>query len=207
MSKEPLTGTANVVYQELKISLAKAEASVASLRARVAEYEGRLKQLRDSARLMPQVEAELAQLNRDYEVNKKNYEALVARRESAEISGDMEKATGVADFRLVDPPQVSPKPVSPKRLLLLPLILVAALFAGAGASFAATRIWPTFFDISSLREVCGVPVLGSVTFHENEMDKRSARYRTIGFLSAVGALIGGYFAAILLVFILSSRAG
>ena len=102
--------------------------------------------------MVPQIEAEFAQLNRDYDINKKNYETLVARRESAEISGDMEATSGVADFRLIDPPRVSPQPVAPNRLLLFPLALLGALGAGLFASFAASQMWPTFFDSRSLRE-------------------------------------------------------
>ncbi|MEP6656142.1 MAG: XrtA system polysaccharide chain length determinant, partial [Betaproteobacteria bacterium] len=107
------TINANPVYQQLKVSLAEAEANVASLRTRVAEFESRYAVLREAAKRTPQIEAEFTQLNRDYEINKKNYENLVARRESAEISGDMEAASGVADFRLIDPPRVSPLPVAP----------------------------------------------------------------------------------------------
>ena len=100
------------------MALAEAEATVASLQTRVAEYEARQARLKDSAKLVPQIEAEYSQLNRDYDIMKKNYETLVARRESAELSGEMEATGSVADFRLIDPPRASPQPVAPNRLLL-----------------------------------------------------------------------------------------
>ena len=68
----------NPVYQQLRVSLAEAEATVAQLRTRVAEYEARYAQLKESAKLVPQMEAEYTQLNRDYGVHKRNYETLVA---------------------------------------------------------------------------------------------------------------------------------
>ena len=73
----------NPVFQQMKMSLAEAEANVASLRARVSEYETRYQTLGAASRMVPQLETEFTQLNRDYEINKKNYDALVARRESA----------------------------------------------------------------------------------------------------------------------------
>lgn len=65
----------NPVYQQMKLALVQAESRVASLRVRVAEYQSRLEQLRERVRMVPEVEAELAQLNRDYSVNKSNYDA------------------------------------------------------------------------------------------------------------------------------------
>jgi polysaccharide chain length determinant protein (PEP-CTERM system associated) len=105
----------NPVYLQLRVSLAETEASIAQLKTRVAEYEARLAKLKETAKLAPQLEAEYTQLNRDYGVHKRNYETLVSRREQAEISGDMENVSG-ADFRLIDPPRVSPQPVAPNRL-------------------------------------------------------------------------------------------
>lgn len=199
--KVGLTSTANPVYRELKVSLAREEANVASLRTRVAEYEARYKQLKEKALSVPKVEAELAQLNRDYDISKKNYELLVARRESAEISGDMQSAEGVASIRIVEPPRVSPRPVSPNRLLLLVGALLAALGSGIGASFVLTRMWPTFVDVDSLRKFTGLPVLGVVSHLEGDENGRESRAGLIGFASGVVALIIAYGAVLAVVFL------
>jgi len=196
----------NPVYQQLKVSLAEAEATVASLRTRVAEYETRYAKLRESAQLVPQIEAEFTQLNRDYNINKQNYESLVARRESAEIGGDMEASGGGADFRLIDPPRASPQPVAPNRVVLLPLALLAALGAGFFASFVASQVWPTFLDARSLRDTTGVPVLGSVSMTMTDALKRKERRGLIGFAGGTLALLGSFGAGIFALFLLSLRA-
>ena len=196
----------NPVYQQIKVSLVESEATVAALRTRVAEYETRYARLKDSARLVPQVEAEFAQLNRDYDINKKNYESLVARRESAEIGGDMEASGGGADFRLIDPPRASQQPVAPNRLVLLPLALLAGLGAGLFASFVASQVWPTFLDARSLRDATGVPVLGSVSMMANDAMKRKERRGLIGFVAGTVALLGSFGAGLFALFMLSLRA-
>ena len=196
---------ANPVTQQLKISLAEAEANVASLRTRVAEFEGRAAQLRDAAKLVPQVEAELTQLMRDYEVNKKNYETLVQRRESAELSSEMEAVSGVADFRLIDPPRVSPRPVAPNRMLLLAGALLGAIGAGLVASFAASQLRPTFFDASALHQVTSLPVLGSVSMIMTDTFKRHERRNLVGFASGVVVLLAGFGTTFAFLFMQSAR--
>jgi protein tyrosine kinase modulator len=183
---------ANPVYQQLKVSLAEAEANVASLSTRVSEYEARYAALRATAMKVPEIEAEFTQLNRDYDINKRNYDALVSRRESAEISGEMEATSGVADFRLIDPPRVSPKPVSPDRLMLFPLALLGALAAGVLASLVASQLWPTFFDIRALRESTGLPVLGTVSMVADDSMKRKERRGLVGFVSAFLAFLASF---------------
>jgi polysaccharide chain length determinant protein (PEP-CTERM system associated) len=198
---------ANPVYQQLKVSLGESEANVASLRVRVAEYEARYGHLHASMARMPEIEAEFAQLNRDYDVNKKNYESLVARRESATMSGEMEAASGVADFRLIDPPRVSPQPVAPNRLLLLPFTLLLALAGGAFAAFVAGQVRPTYFDSRTLREATGLPLLGCVSMLVDDSMKRRERVGLIRFFSGVGALVGAYGAGVAAVFVLATHVG
>ncbi|MCC6610755.1 MAG: chain length-determining protein [Burkholderiales bacterium] len=193
----------NPVYQQLKIAQAEAEANVAALRAKVGAYEAEFQRLRSSQQMLPQVEAEYAQLNRDYDVQKRNYEALVARRESATMSSEME-ASGTADFRIIDPPRVSPQPVAPNRLLLLPLVLLAALGAGIAASFAWSQIRPTFHDGRALRTLAGRPVLGSVSLVPDDNVLARRRRHNFAFFGSLAGLFACYGAGIALL-LLTSR--
>jgi len=198
-------GNNNPVYQQLKISLGENEAIVASLRTRVAEYQSRYNLLRDSVKMIPQIEAEFTQLNRDYDINKKNYESLVIRRESAAMSGEMDASAGGVDFRLIDPPRVSPQPVSPNRLLLLPLTLLLALAAGLFVPFAASQIRPVFFDARALREVTGLPLLGTVSKRIEDSAKLAEKKDFRRFIAAFASLVAAYGAGIALLFFLTIR--
>lgn len=174
--------------------LATAEVQVAAMQARVDEFSGRLAQIRDQLKTAPQIEAEAAQLNRDYAVTKKNYEDLVARRQSAVMSGELDVASGVADFRLIDPPRVAPKPVSPNRLLLFPLVLVVALAAGVGFSVVASQVRPTFGDANELRLKTGLPLLGVVTAIVSDTERRRERSNLFRWFTASGGLVGLFIA-------------
>ena len=178
---------------------------MASLRVRVAEYQSRYNLLKDSVKMVPQIEAEYTQLNRDYDINKKNYESLVSRRESATMSGEMDASSGGVDFRLIDPPRVSPKPVSPNRLLLLPLTLLLALVAGFFVPFAASQIRPVFFDSRALREATDLPLLGTVSKRIQEVEKIRNKKDFRRFIAAIASFVGVYGAGIALLFILSIR--
>lgn len=194
----------NPVYQQIKVSLAETEATVASLRARVAEYQARHDALMASAKMVPEVEAEFAQLNRDYDINKKNYESLVARRESATISGDMDSTAGGINFQLIDPPRVSSKPVEPNRLLILPLAFVVSLGLGFAAAFAGGQLNPVFFDSRSLREMTGLPLLGAVSFRQHEVYSERARKDLRKFIVALIGMLFTYCIGFGLLFVFSA---
>ena len=187
-------------YPQIKLAMAEAEAQVARLRARVREQEQRMAQLRAAARNVPEREAQLTQLNRDYAIQKQNYDALVARRESALISGDVQAATGVADFRIIDPPQVAPNPVAPNRQMLIPFALLASLLAGFAASYFFSVARPTFHDRQGLKRFTQRPVLGSVTLIRTPAMISRARRRSLFFAGGVGGLTATYGAVLIAVF-------
>ena len=59
------------------------------------------------------------------------------------MSEDVNSA-GFAEFRIIDPPRITPNPVFPNRLSLIPLVMLAALGAGLAASFAMAQRNPDF---------------------------------------------------------------
>ncbi|HLU76547.1 MAG TPA: XrtA system polysaccharide chain length determinant [Burkholderiales bacterium] len=188
----------NPVFQQLKVALAESEANVAALQARTQELASRVEKMRASAQMLPEVEAQYAALNRDYDVQRRNYTTLVQRRESATLSGEMDAAAGLADFRIIDPPSVSATPVAPNRLLMLPAVLFVALGAGLFFAFVISQALPTFHDARGLREVSGRPVLGTVSLLTNAAMNRQRRRNIALFAGGLAGLFAVYGAALML---------
>ncbi|MEN3278344.1 MAG: protein tyrosine kinase modulator, partial [Massilia sp.] len=183
---------ASPMMQQLSVSLSDAESRVAALRARVGEYQARVTTLRSQSQTAPEIEAQLAQLNRDYTVNRENYQQLVQRREQAKLSGDLSSATDMLTFRVVEPPMAATKPSGPNRLALFSGVFFLALVAGLLGAFMMSQVRPTFLSHAALREVTGVPVLGSINMHWTDAQKVLRKRRLLGVGAAVLLLIGAY---------------
>ena len=184
------------MLQQLTVSLSEADARVASLQARVAEYGARVAQLRTQSAQAPEIEAQLAQLNRDYEVNRENYQKLVERRESAKLSGDLSSATDMLTFRVIEPPTAPPVPSGPNRLQLFSLVFVAALAAGLAGAFLMSQLRPTFLSQASLREVTGVQILGSISMNWTAEQTVRRKRRLVALAVSVLVLFGTYGAGV-----------
>ena len=182
------------VYEQLTVSLASAEANVAAMKARVAEYGVRYNELKSAANALPQIEAEYKQLTRDYEVIKTRYDKLLERRESAQISGDLEASDVAMGFRVIDPPQVPLAPSAPNRPLLMSLALLAALGGGLGIAFLISQIKTTFNDERKLKEASGLQVLGSIAMAWTDDQKKRRRRGLFALLLSFLSLLSTYFA-------------
>lgn len=178
------------LLQQLKVTLAEADARVAALRARVAAMQTRRDSLQRQRNEVPELESQLAQLNRDYLVNKDNYEKLIARREAAKLSGELTATTEMMTFKIIDPPTMPLRAIGPNRLLYYSLVMGAALAAGTGAALAVSQMRPTFLSPAELRAVTGLRVLGTISMNWTDEERHKQRRDAIGFgAGSVGLLL------------------
>jgi polysaccharide chain length determinant protein (PEP-CTERM system associated) len=196
----------NPVYQQLTVAIAEADATVASLQARVAEYQRRYGELRNASNMIPQVEQEFTQLTRDYDVYRQNYGALLQRRESVTMSGEVESKTDTVEFRVIDPPFVPSQPAWPNRPLMLSLVTLGGLAAGVAVAFLLSQLRRTVTDRRSLRELTGLPLLGAVSRVETDESQRRKRKGLLAYLATLAGLIAAYGGMMVLQLVLS-RAG
>lgn len=184
------------MLQQLTVALSAAEARVASMRARVDEFSARMARLRSQSTTAPEIEVQLTQLNRDYDINKANYQRLVERREQARLSGDLTTATDMLAFRIIDPPTVPNQPSGPNRLRLFSMVFGGALVAGLAVAFLMSQFRPTFMSQNALRDTTGLPVIGSIGMNwTNEQTVRRKR-RLVAVGVSVLLLLGAYAAGV-----------
>lgn len=196
----------NPVYQQLTIAIAEADATVASLQARIAEYQRRFSALRGASNMIPQVEQEYTQLTRDYDVYKQNYDGLLKRREAVTMSGEVESKTDTVDFRVIDPPFVPSQPAWPNRPLLLSLVALGGLAAGLAVAFLLSQLRRTVTDRRSLRELTGLPLLGAVSKVETDTTRSRKRKSRLAYFATLGSLLAAY-GAIMVLQLFVARAG
>lgn len=108
-----------------------------SLEAQIADYQRRLNET-------PVREQQLADLSRNYDQSRANYESLLAKKNQSELATNLEKRQQGEQLRVLDTPNLPAKPYSPDRLRYSFFALVAgfmfALLVSAGLETMDDRV-------------------------------------------------------------------
>jgi polysaccharide chain length determinant protein (PEP-CTERM system associated) len=166
---------ANPVWEQIRLQRNQVDVDLAAVGGQIAERAARVNEMRSKMETMPEVEAELAQLTRDYDVLRERYAALLKQFETAKLSESVGQTEQI-EFSIIDPPTALSAPVSPPRFLLLVGVLVMGLGAGGALAFALSKLNPMFDSLSSLEAATGLPVLGAVSV--TWLDRRKERRRS-----------------------------
>ena len=189
--------SANPVYQGIALALNQAEVDISDLSSELADHKAKAQELRKMLDTAPEVEAQYAQLARDYGVNKDQYQALLDSYEKTRL-GQRANDAGSVRFTVVQPPSVGEEPVSPDRPLLLVGVLIAALAAGLGAAYGLNLLQPVAGSARALAALTGTTVLGVVGNAFPARTARTARLDTRRVCFAAACLVATFAAALLI---------
>lgn len=181
----------NPVYEQVKLRLIEADGTISSLRDKLEAARTELGRMEELARAAPQVTAQYEDLDRGYNVLRKNYEELLARRESSRITAAADTGADKVRLRIIDPPQTPTLPVAPDRFKLISLALLAGIGGAMGLAILLGRADQAITEIGRLREF-GVPVLGGISAIPSLTHRRKLYPGALAFAASVLLLFAVY---------------
>lgn len=182
--------TPNPAYSSLQSMRAERQASVAALQARKTAIQADMAQLASKQSLEPGVAAEMARINRDYDVLKSQYDKMLQDREQIKLRGQVESETDSVKFKVIDPPSSPRSPAAPNRPLLLAMVLFVGIGGGVGGAFAMGQLQTSYPTSAKLEKASGLPVIGSVSQILTSGQRVIRQKKMRLFYSASGALFG-----------------
>jgi uncharacterized protein involved in exopolysaccharide biosynthesis len=153
---------ANPAYEQLKSRVLDLETRIVSTQRRLKEAIADRDRLENIARGAPGLDAQFTNLDRDYNVIRRNYEELLARRESMRIAAAAQADAGDVHMEVIDPPVIPQAPAGPRRLLMMSGVLLAGLASSVALAVLLVRFDASFHTIDDLRGF-GLPVIGGVS--------------------------------------------
>ncbi len=158
------------------------------LAAQIAAQKQEIARLKSSGDKIIDAQVKLQRLTRNYDVTRKQYDQLLTRLNTAQMSQDASQTGNNLKFRVINPPTVPLLPVSPERGLLLLLTFAMAVAIGAGFAYFMHKVRPVFVSLKGLRESGGFPVLGGLSLMVSQARRRQRRREVVGFCTGAGLL-------------------
>ncbi|NMH59074.1 XrtA system polysaccharide chain length determinant [Alteromonas ponticola] len=174
---------------QLALEVSRLQSNIASLRVKEKSLESKITSLDSKVDLVPQIEAELASLNRDYGITKKRYEELLSRRESADLSRRAEVSAEEFQFRIIEPPLIPNEPAGPNRIILYSLVLLVGFGVGVAIAFLISQLAPVLVRANQLSDITEYPVWGVVSHLQADSILQRNRSHLVVFGASSGVIV------------------
>jgi polysaccharide biosynthesis transport protein len=188
----------NPLYVSLRSMAAEKQATVSALSARRSQIQSDMAEFQAKQVAEPQVAQQAAQLARDHDVLKAQYDKLLQDREELKLRADAEAQGSGVQFRVIDPPSAPRVPIAPNRPLLLTVVLLLAVGGGAGVAYAYAKLQSSFTTVDQLARASGLPVAGAVSAVLAPRQK-AERAERLKWFAGGGAGLAGVYALLLVV--------
>ena len=171
-----------------QVEITNREHSIAGLKSKVEEYQGRLNQ-------EPIREQQLADLTRGYEQSKANYDDLLKKKNDSAMATSMELLQQGERFRIMDLPSLPQKPEFPNRLKFCVIGLGIGLALGVVVAGAFEMLDGRLHTEKEIRSLLPVDVIVEIPVMVNRSDTEQSRRRLlVGWATAAlvfGAILVG----------------
>jgi polysaccharide chain length determinant protein (PEP-CTERM system associated) len=144
---------------------AEADAVDQRLRSARAAKNGAMGQMARASRqsaAAPKHEMTLSVMQREYDSNRAQYDALVKRLHDSNLALNVEKADDGAELRVLEAARVPLQPVAPHRVRILLMGVLAGLSLGVAAAFLVEQADTTFRNIDDVQRFTGLSVLTAI---------------------------------------------
>ena len=148
-----------------RIEIANREETIQGLEAKIGEYQARLNR-------EPVREQQLADLTRNYDQSRANYDSLLKKKNDSELATNLERRQQGEQFRILDPPSLPVKPYSPNRLKLSGIGLVVGLVLGASITAGAELIDDRLYSEEELKKLLPLTVISEISNIVTPQDER-----------------------------------
>jgi succinoglycan biosynthesis transport protein ExoP len=110
------------------------------------------------------LETQMAELSRNYDTSKQNYQSLLEKTFSAGMAEELERTQQAERFTVLDLAKTPEKPIRPKRVPILAGVLFAALLLPAGTAIGLFLLRGVVGSETEMRDMLpiGIPILGTI---------------------------------------------
>lgn len=163
---------ANPLYQELRSQLAQAQRDVVAIRSRMSVAESLLDGELDRSRRIAASESALAELTRDYEVNREIYQDLLRRRENARVSMGLDQQNRGLTLRVQDPATMPLRPTGLRFMHIAGAGLLAAIAVPLGLLWLLVRFDPRVRRPQQIEASSRYPLLATIPAYPSPRERR-----------------------------------
>jgi succinoglycan biosynthesis transport protein ExoP len=176
---------------ELQSQLKANRLEIASREAEIKDEQNKISQYQARLNMAPVMEQQYADITRDYDQSKTDYEALLAKKNQSEMSTDLEKTEQAEHFRMLDPPNLPVRPYKPNRLLLCGAGLAVGLVLGGGLAFGQEKLGGKVYSEREIKKLVPFEVIAEIPPIEST-EEHSSQRRGAWIATAAAAVIVGF---------------
>ena len=172
ISDETRTGATDLAGVQLEGRIAVMSNRILMQNKRIEEKEIEIVDLEQRVAKTPEVERGLATLSRDQGNILRQYQALQAKQQNAQLAENLEENRQAEKFSILEPARRPDKPSSPNRPKLILGALFAALAAGGGAAFLAELAFSTIRGRTHIANLIDGHPIAVIPYIKSEDDRR-----------------------------------